>query len=426
VHRTRCIEIAAILFTLACGRSSHPPPPYVLEATGGIYSDGSGQAGVAALATFRDASGVGPAAPWSGTLNDGTGPRAGVTYADGSPDSYAALWWQDVAFAAGRYALTLSSGPDTAGASFSIADGPGLAPATPALSPDGATLEWTPVSGAATHECRITSESHVARSQLGVPNCAVGDLPDGSYSASILAYSVDVSALTGTAQAPVLPERFDVSEGRLSFLRAGSATVAAIEAAGGALDYGLGETTLAIWLRIRNGDGTPTSTAWDVTITGPGLSSTAPMALTYPANFAQVLVWSYEQPAAPGTYSLTATNLTQSAWTITATFTVGVPALLGLPASVTASDGAQGSAQVDWTPVIGARSYLVGIWQGATFVTSQWVATPSASFPQGSFTAGQVYDVYVAATDSDMVGGTRPTQVGVSENTLQPAGFVAR
>jgi hypothetical protein len=38
----RRIEIAATLFTLACGRSSHPPPAYVLEATGGIYSDGSG------------------------------------------------------------------------------------------------------------------------------------------------------------------------------------------------------------------------------------------------------------------------------------------------------------------------------------------------------------------------------------------------
>jgi hypothetical protein len=91
-----------------------------------------------------------------------------------------------------------------------------------------------------------------------------------------------------------------------------------------------------------------------------------------------------------------------------------------------ASPTALGSARVDWTPVTGAASYLVGVWQGADFVTSQWVSSPPADFPSGSFTPGLLYDVYVAATDADMVGGGRPSQVAVTENTLQPAGFVAR
>jgi len=76
--------------------------------------------------------------------------------------------------------------------------------------------------------------------------------------------------------------------------------------------------------------------------------------------------------------------------------------------------------------VTGARSYLVGVWQGASFVTSQWVGSTSADFPEGTFTANQAYDVYVAATDADMVGGARPAQVAVAENTQEPATFVAR
>lgn len=117
---------------------------------------------------------------------------------------------------------------------------------------------------------------------------------------------------------------------------------------------------------------------------------------------------------------------TSSAGTFTIPFTVGEPAALEIPTGIVATDGAQGSAHVAWTAVAGARSYLVGVWQAASFVTSQWVASPSADFPQGSFTSGQWYDVYVAATDANMAGGARPTQVAVAENTLQPATFVAR
>jgi hypothetical protein len=417
--------VAAVAAAAACGGQRSSPPPYALEAVGGSYDDGSGLRGTAVLATLRDAAGAGPAAGWSGTLSDGTGPRASVTYADGSSGSYAALWWPDLPFAPGGYALALASGSNAARSSLSIADAAPLVAPQVVLSADGTTLSWNGVVGAASLECRIATAGGLVRRAAGaLSSCAVGDLPDGTYQASILAYSTDLAVVAaGSAQRPALPGRFDVSEGRLSFLRVGAAPVVVLAAAGGAIDIGLGERTFAVWLSILDSDGTPNSNAWAVSITGPNLPSTSSFAFTYPGSFSSLLSWSYDLPATPGRYLLTATS---TAGTLTTTFSVGAPAALGIPTGVTATDGAQGSALVDWAPVPGARAYLVGVWQGATFITSQWVSSPPANFPQGSFTAGQVYDVYVAATDADVVGGTRPTQVAVAENTLLPAGFVAR
>lgn len=425
MRRARVIGlVAAVAAAAACGGQRSSPPPYALQVVGGAYDDGSGLRGMAMLATLRDAAGAGPAAGWNGTLSDGTGPRASVTYADGSSGSYAALWWPDLPFAPGGYALALESGGNAARSSLSIADAASLAVPGVVLSADGTTLSWNSVAGAASFECRIATAGGLVRRAAGaISSCAIGDLPDGTYQASILAYSTDLAAVAADlGQRPALPGRFDVSEGRLSFLRAGAGPVVVLAAAGGAIDFGLGERTLAVWLSIRGSDGTPNSSPWTVSITRPSLPGSL-VAFTYPGSFAGLLSWSYDLPATPGQYLLTATS---AAGTIATTFSVGAPAALDIPSGVTATDGAQGSARVDWMPVPGARSYLVGVWQGATFITSQWVSSPPAGFPQGSFTAGQAYDVYVAATDADMVGRARPTQVAVTENTLLPAGFVAR
>jgi len=422
--------MAAVAGAAACGgeRPGPPPevvPPYALQAVGGAYDDGSGLRGTALLATLRDAAGAGPAASWNGTLSDGSGLLAPLTYADGSTGSYAATWWPGLSFSPGAYGLDLRSGAGTAHSSFTMVEATPLAVPRPALSADGTTLSWGSVPGATSFECRISAAGVLVRSAAGaISSCTVGDLPDGTYQASLLASSTDLAAVAADhAQRPALPGRFDVSEGRLSFLRSGAAPPVVLAAAGGAIDFGLGERTFAVWLSILGADGTPSPVAWAVSITGPGLPGLTPLALTYPGNFSSLLSWSYDQPAEPGTYLLTATSV---AGTISTAFSVGAPAALDIPTGVTATDGAQGSADMDWTPVAGARSYLVGVWQGAAFVTSQWVASPPAAFPQGTFTAGQIYDVYVAATDADMVGGARPTQVAVAENTLTAAGFVAR
>ena len=412
----------------ACGgRAKDPAPesPYALQLAGGVYDDGSGLPGVAVLATFRDAAGDGPASTWSGTLSDGAGTRSSVSYDDAGVGSYRAAWWPSIPYSGGTWSLSLSSGPFASSGSLLLADPGGLAPPVVSLTADGAALAWAASAGAATYECRIAGDAGLVRAGVSsTPGCAVGDLPDGGYSATILAYSADLEALRlDTAQRPVLPAHFDVSEGRLSFLRAASQPVAILSAAGGALDMGLGTSTLTVWLSIQQVDGSPTTVPWTIAVTGPNLPDATPMTFTYPANFGRIMRWSYDQPATEGRYTLVATS---SLGTVNAAYSIGAPPPLGSPANVTAADGALGSARIAWTPVTGARSYLVGVWQGADFVTSQWVSGPPADFPQGTFTAGLLYDVYVAATDADMVGGGRPSQVAVTENTLQPAGFVAR
>ncbi len=411
--------VASAAIAACGGHGQKTPPPYALEASGGTYNDGSGQPGVAVVATLRDSSGTGPAAAWNGTLSDGSGPRADVTYADDSSGSYAALWWPDLPFAPGSLGLALQGDGGSAGVSFSLADGALLPFPAVALSADGATLSWSEVAGAAAYECRVRDAGGIVGSTAGaVTSCAVGDLPDGSYQASILAYSRDLAAIGADfSQRPALPARFDVSEGRLSFLRAGAAPAVVLEAAGGAIDWGIGERTFAVWLSILNADGTPNANTWTVSVNGASLSS--PIVFTYPGNFPRFLSWSYYDAATPGLYTVSASS---SAGTIASAFSIGAPAALDIPTGVSATGGANGSASIDWNAVTGAHSYLASVWQGAAFVTSQWVSSPPASWPQGTFTSG-LYDVYVAATDADMVGGARPAQVAVAENTNAPGGF---
>jgi hypothetical protein len=78
--------------------------------------------------------------------------------------------------------------------------------------------------------------------------------------------------------------------------------------------------------------------------------------------------------------------------------------------------------------VAGAKAYLASAYTATTgqFVASVWATGTSTDFPTHTFTAGQGYDVFVAATDADMLNGAVPTQVSVAENVFEYGTFTAR
>ncbi len=423
--------VGALGLQVACGGSSAQPSPYALQAGAGVYDDGSGRLGLALIATLRDGHGAGPDAAWSFSLGGPAGSLVaqGQYPGGGTPGSYAAWWWPDQAPVAGPYQVTVSGGGWSLPLEVDLAGGLGLEVPQLALSSDGGQITWPDVVGAGSYQCQVFgSDGSLQLSATSTaPACDLSALPPGAYAASVLAFSADLPALAAsTSQRAALPARFDVAEARLALLRpqAGAAAVEAA-AAGGALDSGSATRSLAIWLSISNPDGTPTAEAWSVEVVGPNLPISAPLTFGYGANMPRQLVWTYDVPASPGLYSFTATS---TAGAIAGSFAVGTPPPLDIAQGVVASPGAQGSATVDWIPVAGAQSYLATAWDhlSGTFVAGAWVAAPPASFPKGTFAAGSSYDVYVDATDADMLGGQVPTQVAVSENTYQPVTFAAQ
>ncbi len=420
------VVAAALAAALLACRGGQLGPGVALQATLGTYQDGSGRIGIAALATVRDPNGIGPATPWAATLSDPGGALATDSYDAPGTGSHAVWVWPEAALRPGvAYDLALTDGRDTLHARMTAPDGAGLAPAAPALSADAGRLEWPAVAGAVAYACRVYAGGALALACDGASAaCDVSGLPPGAYAASVLAFSSDPASLGG-GETPPLPPRFDVSEARLSFVRpAPGAAPIVLRAAGGAVASGADVRGLALWLSIALPDGTPTSTAWSVAITGPQLPASSPLELTYHANFPRQMAWSYQVPAVRGTYGLTATSGDQS---VAATFTVGDPPRLDLPLDIVAAGAPQGSATVDWTPVAGARAYLVDVWDhvaGAS-AASMWVPAPPATFPHDSFVAGVAYDVYVDATDADMSGASVPLQVSVSEYPYLPGSFVA-
>ncbi len=95
---------------------------------------------------------------------------------------------------------------------------------------------------------------------------------------------------------------------------------------------------------------------------GPNLPASAPLALTYYANFPRTLTWAPGIPAAQGTYTVTAQS---GATAVVGQFTVGSPPWLDQPLGLVASDGSLGSASASWNPVVGAKSYLLAAYDGA-------------------------------------------------------------
>ncbi len=415
----------AVATALAGCPSSRDEARYALQVRGGTYQDGSGRLGLAVLATMRDAAGEGPSGPWAGTLSDGGGPLAAPVYSGGG---HAAWWWPEIAPRDGeRYGLSLSDGQTQVAAGFAASPAATLPLPEPALAADASRIDWPAVAGAASYACRVfESGALVLETQGPAPGCALGSLPPGGYAASVLAFSADLAALAASRdRLPSLPQRFDVSEARLAFVRPeAGAPATTLLAAGGAFDFGTSTRGLALWLSIRGPGGTPTTSAWTVSVTGPPISPATPVTFTYHANFPRQMAWSYDIPAIPGVYALTAVS---GATAVATTFAVGTPPWLPFVIDAVATARARGSAAVDWTPVAGARAYLVDVWDPllGRSAASQWVLAPPAQFPDYTFIAGTAYQAYVAATDADMSGATVPLQVSVSEYPYLSAGFVA-
>jgi hypothetical protein len=429
--RGSVIVVASALAALSAAGCGTSDESFALQARGGTYVDGTGRLGLAVLTTLRNKGGAGPSAEWSGSLSGPVGPVGGtVTYSGAGPGSWSASWWPEEPSYGGTYSLELApAGGAGLAAGFEVGDGTGIAPPHPSLSEASPSISWGAVPGAAAYECRVYGDVGVALRWLGsATTCDLSALPSGAYAASVLAYSADLVAIAASAsRRPVLPDRFDVSEARLALSRTdGAPPVAVLGAVGGGFHDGTSSPGrgLAVWVSILNADGSPTAVPWTVEVVGPGLPATAPMRFTYPANFSRIMVWA-AVPASPGSYGLIARS---SAGALGRPLAIGTLPTIDAPMGMVASAGAQGSATVTWSAVTGAASYLVSARHRATqdFVMSQWVAGPVASFPAYTFVADETYDVFVAATDADMVGGTPPTQFAITENSFEPASFVGR
>ena len=114
IGRGAALALACAL--VGCGAPAPPstPPdqPFVLNATAGTWSDGSGRMGLALLATLRDDHGAGPDSAWMGSLLDPSGATlaSGFSYDDGAPGSVAVWWWPEVPTSPrDHYTLTLEA-----------------------------------------------------------------------------------------------------------------------------------------------------------------------------------------------------------------------------------------------------------------------------------------------------------------------------
>jgi hypothetical protein len=428
--------MAFVWAATGCGDSTQPGTDvpmaagYALRLRGGAYTDGSGRSGLALLATLRDEHGQGPAEAWSATLSDEAGPVVPLfSYEDTAKGSHGAWWWPSAAAVPGRkYTLTLTRADGTAvSAAFQL--DVSQVPHLPrvGLSEDGNRLTWEAVPGALGYACRIFSSGQLQHSTLQTSTgCDVSNLPPGSYSAAVLAFSADLSALAqDLKQMPELPAGFSVSEGRLAFARSGTpASTLKLSMAGGALYYGRTQPGLALWLGITQADGNPTPEAWSIEVVGPGLAAGSPLRFTYPPAAHTHLVWSYDAQSLPGHYSVAATSETRS---LSGTFTIGEPSTLETATGIVVEPSSSGGATVKWSAVPSAKRYYVSAWARDTsmLVAALWADEPLARFAAGTFLSGSRYDVYVAASDVAALPTTPPDRVTVSENTYFPTSFTA-
>lgn len=221
-HAQRGWSLVVYSALLACGGGGdNRSQPFALQATGGIYDDGSGRTGVAVLATLRDANGSGPRGEWTGTLSDGSGPRASFAYGDSSVGSVVARWWPDVGFADGDDRLALAGAGGSASADVPLRVAGALGVPQVHVSADGTSLVWDPIAGAAAYACTITDGAGAVRTATTQdPGCGIGDLPDGGWTASVLAYSADVRLVATVPGAQVLSIRTARSSGARQAVRA--------------------------------------------------------------------------------------------------------------------------------------------------------------------------------------------------------------
>lgn len=427
--RSRVALAWGLLLAAAGGCApSSSAPPYALEARLGAYDDGSGRIGLAILATLRDEAGTGPSAEWTLDVRDAAGARvAQFTYDASGPGSYVASWQPAVTPSSGGYSVTASSSDGAVTSSTTIVDATPLQLPVPALTADGSHVTWNAVAGAVAYACRAYAGGLLQLETFAsTTGCNLGALPPGAYEVSVLALSADVTSLASSVEArPSIGGDFRVSEATIGVIVGGTSPMQ-LRAAGGAYDVGVGDRALAVWLSIANADGSATTEKWTVDVVGPNLPASAPLEITYWANCPRLMAWAPAVPAAPGAYTATATSASGAVAQVG--FTVDAPAWLDLPLGLTAASGAQGAASASWQPVADARAYLATAYDATTGaqVASEWVSGTTADFPAGTFAPGGAYDVYVAATDADMVFGAIPTQVAVADNVFDHASFVAR
>jgi hypothetical protein len=426
VRRRNVAAVIAVLAT-ACG----PTKEFELSVVPGTYNDGSGRTGLAALLTLRDRDGQGPAGGAQGVLLADGRPAQTFQVSGADATGTSAFVWPDVPASPGsRFTvrLTIPNIAEVHTATLEVPDRAPLPPPELSLSDDAKQLSWTPPAGAVAFVCEASAGGTVQlHATTASSPCDLSALPAATYTARVLAFSSDPEAIRHDPnQRPSLPQAFDVSEGRLGFVKGGDGTVALRAAAvGGQLDYGAQTRGLAVWMSLTATGGVAPTEDFQVEVVGPGISASAPMTVTYPAGTDRFILWSYDVEARPGRYTLVATSSTQS---VAASFSVpeggaGLP----LPTNVAATASGAGGADVSWDSVAGAASYFVGVWtrSGGLYSTGRWVTGTSTRFAPGTFAAGTAYDVYVAAASVDMTLAAAPGSLAVSENTYAPAGFVA-
>jgi hypothetical protein len=416
------------------GGAQRPPVPiiaggYTVSLRSGVADVGSGVVHLTLLATIRDAAGEGPADSWDANLYDSDGGLEvgrGIYDAPGA-GSYVAWSWPEVPV---RHSTSFSlrlgpAGQPAADIPFDVAATPSVGLPVVRLSLDGERVEWDAVAGAAAYRCTAWGLGGGLESVGTETSCDLSSLPAGGYAVSIAALSVDLDALAAsTSTEPTLPPRFDVGVGRLGVYRPFPGEIPlAVRAAGGALRVGT-DAYLALWASVITADGKPIAYPVYFEVSRWNGANWAPFGWgydQYEGDAPSALHFGSMMPLA-GEYLLTM----YAGGIVSVPFSVGAPAELAPPASVVVESAASGSVSVAWTPVSGARSYLVRAYDPTTgsVVVENWTQAPPVALSPGSFTSGRSYDVYVLATDADMLGGAVPTQVGAGE-TVTPVTFTA-
>lgn len=423
------------ILALACGPGELPseeilvekPDGYGLhlEVAPGTWTDGSGAVGLALLVTLRDAEGRGPESAWKFTLADESGklPIEGI-YDAPELGSHGAYWWPDfpVAFSQRYWLIARDAEGHELSRSF-ISTGKTIKPAELLLS--GGSLTWERAYGAHAYACEARSGNALALRHTAVePGCDLSALPAGSYSGTVLGYSKDLAEISANTEArPPLPPSFNVSEARLAFtLGAGGHAELDFRSAGGAIHYGTSQPGLAVWVAL--GGAAQVHSAWTVSVTGPGISGSAPASFYVTPQSARTLVWFYDVPASLGSYAVTAEA---GATTLQSSFRVAGAVPLELPSGLTLDNGgAQPTAR--WSAVAEARSYLLSTWDQSTGerVGAKWTNKTEAGVPGDELVSGATYDVYVAAASIDMTQESNAFGVRVSEDAYKPVSFTAK
>ncbi len=455
-------SVILLLFLASCGGgggsgSSGPANVgggYTLQVAGGTFNDGSGTNGLVVLATLRNSGGNGPAMPWTLSI---TGPGLGaplvVTYDDGSQSSYMTWWWENFNPLSGSYTATATDGNTTLVYQFSLKASSNLS--QPALNKTSSTISWNSITGAGSYYYRVTDG---AGADVMTPGYFSADplqttysfqlpvLTDGSYLVEVYAQTTDRVALqNNTSGAPTLASQENMSLGAMDFVQGGGYS---LDSRGGVLYEGQNPANanadtygLVVWSSILTTTTTPTPPAgdWTVSVTGPGISNSAPITFTYPRTDSQYVYWDFGTvpvSAASGTYTVTAAPAAGGT-PISLTFTITNPtSQLPVATGLTATPVNGGGANVSWTAVTGANSYYVNVWTDVngvyTEVAGRWVTSTSTTITNGTLTKGVAYDVYVTAcqlnmTDTTSVPPTAPgAQVDMSDTTFTYATITAQ